>query len=154
MGSESEELKKHNLDSLLFESFPSSDFIFSDNSIANIIQSGRLNLIKDTVVIKLMYQWEAQKNLIKIREDKLDVWISNQMLPFLLKYISFKEMDNYGNFKWSGKSKLKPDYYLLFQQLEFENLLDNAIYYRSQSFNRLEEAESLISKIIKATIRY
>ena len=46
---------------------------------------------------------------------------------------------------------MKPDYYPLFQMVEFENLLDNAAWYQQKVKERLDETEELIEEIIKAT---
>jgi hypothetical protein len=60
-------------------------------------------------------------------------------------------MDNYSNYRWAGKSKVKPNYYLLFQKVEFENFLDNSLWLHQQIIERLEETDTLIDKIINAT---
>ncbi|MBL4604229.1 MAG: hypothetical protein JKY02_00750 [Flavobacteriaceae bacterium] len=107
IGSSKEELNLHNLDSLFYESLPAAQFISTQHSISNIIQNGKLNIIKDNRIIKLIYQWEALVKAINQREAIKGNWSDERIIPFLAKYISFKEMDNYGDFEWSGRSKLK-----------------------------------------------
>jgi hypothetical protein len=63
-------------------------------------------------------------------------------------------MDNYGNFEWSGTSKLKKDYYPLFQSLEYENLLDNFLYLHLNQYLELEKIEVIANKIIELTKEY
>ena len=128
MGSSGEELKKHNLDSLFFKSLPASQFTSSEQSISNIIQGGRMNIIRDEEIVKLIYSWQAQTEAVKIRESALDNWSYDKIIPIMSKYISLKEMDAYGNYEWTGKSKLKKPYVPLFQSLEYENLLDNCLF--------------------------
>ena len=70
------------------------------------------------------------------------------------EYISFKDMDTYGRFEWTGKSKLKKDYYPLFQSLEYENLLDNFLYLHLQQYEELEKAERIANQIIDLTKPY
>ena len=151
IGKSKEVLSKHNLDSLLFHSFQGYELGFSDNAIKNIVQSDGLNLFKDEEITTLLNQWNALSDIRDTRLKKIDNWNSNHFIPFLLPYISFKEMDSNGNFRWTGKSKVKPDYYILFQKVEFENLIDNALWYYKSLQNRLEETEVLIDEIISAT---
>ncbi|MFC7357690.1 hypothetical protein ACFQO1_08330 [Jejudonia soesokkakensis] len=151
IGLSEEELVAHNLDSLLFESFPSNEIAFANNAVNSIVQNGRLKLFKDDEISTLLYQWNSLAEIRKIRLEKLDSWNNNIFLPYLLPHISFKEMDNHGNFKWSGTSKVKPNYYSLFQNVAFENLLDNALWLHQQVIIRMDETETLIDKIIEVT---
>jgi len=154
IGSDAEELSKYNLDSLLFESVPSLQIVFSDNSIKNIVQTGKLDIIKNQEVIQLINQWEAQKVLLKENEQKLSEWLNNQLLPFISDYVAYKQMDLHGKMPWGGKSKLQPNYYLLFQQLKYENILDNVLWYHNKIRLSLETTNNLIIKIISATDPY
>lgn len=151
IGASNEELLKNNLDSLFFETFPSNELAFGDNAVKNIVQNGRLNLFKDEAITNLLYQWNSLADIRKTRFDKLDSWNNEHFLPFLLPYMSFKEMDSQANYRWAGKSKVKPNYYPLFQKVEFENLLDNALWLHQQIIDRLKETENLIDNIIDAT---
>ena len=151
IGVSKEELSKHNLDSLLFESFPSNELAFADNAVKNLVQNGRLNLFKDEAITNLLNQWNSLSEIRKIRFEKLDSWNNEQFIPYLLSYISMKEMDNYANYSWAGKSKVKPDYYPLFQKIEFENLLDNSLWLHQKIIERINETEILIDEIINTT---
>jgi len=151
IGASDAELSSTNLDSLLFESFPSNEIAFANNAVNSIVQNGRLNLFKNETITTLLYQWNALSEIRKIRYEKLDSWNNEHFLPFLLSYISFKEMDAYANYRWAGKSKVKPKYYPLFQKVEFENLLDNSLWLHQQIIERLKETEDLIDKIIEVT---
>ena len=154
IGSDEATLQKHNLDSLFYESLPSLQIVLSNNTVKNIVLSGKLNTIKNAEIIKLINQWEAHLVLIKEREKTLLDWINNQLIPLISDYVPFKQMDAYGNMPWSGKSKLKSDYYRLFQQLKYENVLDNVLWYHNKNRLSLEIANDLILKIIKATEPY
>jgi len=154
IGSDLTTLQKHNLDSLFYESLPSLQIVFSNNTIKNIVLSGKLSIIKNTEVIQLINQWEAHMVLLKEREKTLSDWINNQLIPLISDYVPFKEMDAYGDMPWSGKSKLKSDYYTLFQQLKYENILDNVLWYHNKNRLSLDIANDLILKIINATEPY
>ena len=151
IGASQEELARHNLDSLLFESFPSNEIAFANNAVNSIVQNGRLNLFKNETITTLLYHWNSLSEIRKVRYEKLDSWNNEHFLPFLLSYISFKEMDSNANYKWAGKSKVKPNYQPLFQKVEFENLLDNSLWLHQQIIDRLKETEDLIDKIIEVT---
>jgi hypothetical protein len=151
IGASQEELERRNLDSLLFESFPSNEIAFANNAVNSIVQNGRLNLFKNETITTLLYQWNSLSEIRKIRYEKLDSWSNEHFLPFLLSYISFKEMDSNANYRWAGKSKVKPNYHPLFQKVEFENLLDNSLWLHQQIIDRLQETEDLIDAIIEVT---
>ncbi len=151
IGLPEEELLKYNIDSLLFESFPSNEIAFANNAVNSIVQNGRLNLFKNDSISTMLYQWNSLAEIRKIRFEKLDSWNNDIFLPYLLPYISFKEMDANAQLRWGGKSKVKPNYYPLFQNVAFENLLDNSLWLHKEVVNRLEETDSLIDQIIKAT---
>lgn len=151
IGISEEELSQHNLDSLFFESFPSNELAFANNAVNNIVQNGHLNLFENTSINELLNQWNSQAEIRKARIEKLDSWNNVQFIPFLLPYISFKEMDSNSNYRWSGKSKVKPNYYPLFQSVEFENLLDNSLWLHQKIIERLNETEKLIDEIIDTT---
>lgn len=152
IGSSREALLKHNLDSLLYQSFSASEVAFADNTIKSIMQSGRLDLLKNEKVTDLLYKWNTLSEIRKTRMYKLDDWSNNHFIPYLLTKISFKEMDaTSSGLKWAGQSKVKPDYYPLFQEVEFENYLDNSLWFHNQVFLRCEETERLIDEIIHAT---
>ena len=151
VGSDRETLEAENLDSLFYNSFQGEELGLSDNSINSIVQSGQLRLFKNEPITSLFQEWNALSSVREKREEKLDYWTNNHFIPFLLPHISFKEMDAINGFFWSGKSKLKPDYYPLFQRIEFENLLDNTLWMNQQVLIRLEESEVLIEEIIRET---
>ncbi|MCK0110383.1 DUF6090 family protein [Flavobacteriaceae bacterium S0825] len=154
MGSSGDELQKHNLDSLFYSSLPAAQFTASEQSISNIIQGGRMNIIRNQEIKKLLYQWQAQLDAVEIRERALDNWSYQQILPIMSKYISFKEMDANGNYDWAGKSKLKKTYDPLFQSLEYENLLDNFLFLHLNNLQEIEKANIIITQILDITKPY
>lgn len=151
IGASNEELDKYNLDSLLYTSFGANELYFADNTLRNIMNSGQLNLIKNEDISLLLYEWNQLSEIRKLRIEKLDAWANGKFIPYLLSKISFKEMDVNANLKWGGKSKVKPKYHSLFQELKFENYLDNNLWFHNEILKRCNESEILIDKIIDAT---
>ena len=151
IGTSKKELYKHNLDSLFYSSFGPGEIVFADNTIKNIMQSGKLNLLKSKKITDLLYKWNTLSEIRKTRIVKLDEWANDKFLPYLIDKISFKQMDMYSGYSWTGKSNVKPDYYLLFQDIAFENYLDNHLWHSNQVIERCNESDLLIDEIIVAT---
>ena len=151
IGATEQELAKHNIDSLFYVSFGANELAFADNTLKNIMQSGQLNLLKNEDINGLLYRWNVLSEIRKIRMDKLDSWVNDKFIPYLLPRISFKQMDTNDNLSWSGTSKVKPEYFPLFQEVEFENFLDNNLWFHQQILERCDETEMLIDDIINAT---
>ncbi|QBA64959.1 hypothetical protein [Muriicola soli] len=151
VGSNRETLEAQNLDSIFYNSFLGEELGLSENSINSIIQSGQLRLFRNEPITTLFQQWNAISSVRVRREEKLDYWTNNHFIPFLLPFISFKEMDSNAGYFWSGNSNLKPDYYPLFHKIEFENMLDNTLWMNQQVLIRLEESEVLIEEILRET---
>jgi hypothetical protein len=151
IGETREGLSKQNLDSLFYEAYQGYELAFTENATKNIVEGGRLNLFKDEEMTTLLNQWNSLSEIRENRLNKLDSWNNGYSIPYLIPYISFKEMDANANFRWTGKSKVRPDYYPLFQKVEFENLIENSLWYQQNLNDRLEETEVLIDKIINAS---
>jgi hypothetical protein len=151
IGASREELEKYNIDSLMSVSMGDSDLAFADNTLNNLIQTDRLNLITKDSLTSLLYQWGTLKAIRKTRAERSDQWVNEEYLPYLMSKISFKQMDAYGGFDWAGKSKVKPDYHGLFQEVKFENFLDNTLWYNQKLLERGQEIDGLIQRIIEET---
>ena len=151
IGASREELNQHNLDSLIHFSMGSADVAFADNTLNNLIQTDRLNLITNDTLSELLYQWGSLKAVHQKRADKLDNWVNEQYVPYLMTKISFKQVDGYGGHDWGGPSKVKPDYYGLFQEVSFENFLDNTLWYNQKLLDRAYEIDRLIQRIMEET---
>ncbi|WP_445386507.1 hypothetical protein ACT6NV_06815 [Robiginitalea sp. IMCC44478] len=151
IGAEEAIVRSQNTDSLLFHFLPALDLSTSGTSLQNVIQSGKMNLITNKMLINALYQWEALLDQVKQREQFGDEWTNNIMLPMMAEYISFKEMDAQGDYSWTGKSRLANRKMELFQSLVFENYLDNSLYLQQNLIIQLEKAEALATEIISLT---
>jgi len=154
VGKSAEELQKHDLDSLFYASLPSSQIVFSNNTVQNIVQTGKLDIIENPEIVQLINQWEATTVMIKEREQTLQDWINNHLMPVINDYVAFKEIDHNANFSWTGKTVLTPDYYTLFHLLKYENVQDNMLWYHNKNLKGLEIANGVIKNIINATAPY
>ncbi|WP_161624663.1 hypothetical protein [Winogradskyella psychrotolerans] len=75
------------------------------------------------------------------------------MLTYLTKHASLKNIDSYGILAWNKKSKLKHSNYKMFQDIEFENVIDNQAWDLKNYILSLEELENTMDRIIIETNR-
>jgi hypothetical protein len=83
--------------------------------------------------------------------EDLDVKIENDVTPYLTKNHSLKDIDFYGDLKWKSKSILKIDKLKIFEDIEYENLLDDLIYRKRAYYNALKTTYNIIDSIIEET---
>ena len=154
MGKSGIHISNMNIDSLFYNSIVSPDYKPSQNTISFMVQSGPSNLIQNEKINKLIYQWKSLNDELSEVNRNLDKWVNEIEIPFLSKHISFREIDKYAKFDWDSNSVLKKDSYLIFQSLEFENILENTLYYHVIYIKRLEAIKEIQIKIISETEMY
>lgn len=150
-GADKFELAKYNLDSLLNSSLMADSYLPTSNSLQDIMQSGRMNLLNNAELKNTILSWNAALDLFKEYKEVQTNWQNNQYMPYTLSVISYKQMDIYNQKSWSGKSKLATDYYSLFQDLKFENLVDNNLWLLEYLLNQLDVIEKYQERIIELT---
>ena len=74
-----------------------------------------MNLISDPELIKALYAWEAQINLVEKRQGFVNEW-NMDFVHLLTDYVSFKEMDAQGGYPWTGASRLETKIVELFHR--------------------------------------
>ena len=119
MGQNREAFEGVNIDSLLYLFLGPSDFNLSNTSVENVIQSGKMNVLNNAELVNKIYEWEAFIGYLTKREQKRDQWNYDHVMPLMSQYISFREMDLIGGFRWTGKSNLEHDFHPMFQNLIF-----------------------------------
>lgn len=148
IGKSKEIIDISNPDSLLNFSFPGNSQDLSNSVYNDIVQSGRLKLITNKKLRLILMDIEKGRQLILERNDKLDNWTFSITLPFLSHHVSFKQMDKYV-YPWGDKSNLEVDYYPVFQNLQFENILDNDAFLIQRCNEALELSKTSILEAIK-----
>jgi hypothetical protein len=151
IGKHEDEIKKYNTDSLLFSSLESGEFKFSENTISDLLQSGRLQLLHNEKLINLLYEWSSTKMAYYTSNERVNLKIDNELVPYLQKKYPLRDIDMYGNLKWKNKTLLKTNKLQIFEDIEFENIMDDYLYRINGSRARLEELEIIIAAIIKET---
>lgn len=151
VGAEKSELDGYKLDSLFNSSLMADSYLPTSHSLQDIMQSGRMNLLNNLELKNTILSWNAALDLFKEYKDVQTNWQNNQYMPYTLSVISYKQMDIYNKKSWSGKSKLATDYYPLFQDLKFENLVDNNLWLLEYLLKQLDVIEKYQEKIIELT---
>ena len=131
--------------------FPYIDYLPSNNAIDDIIQSGKLKRLDNAMLSSKLSDWKTLIYILESREKKLDDWTMLETLPYLDRYISWRDIGVSNNYNWSTKGKLPTDYNFILNDLEFENILENHIFFVNQSKNRYEEIINLVEEIILIT---
>ena len=151
MGKPQHEIKIYNTDSLLYTIVDFNSFNPSENAISDLLQSGRLQLLTNEKLKDHLYDWSRIMTLAKENYQGYDSKVENYLIPYLTKYYSIKDIDKYGFLKWKKSSTLKVDKLKVFQEIEFENLIDDALY-RLKGYNTaLLNAQLIIDNILNET---
>lgn len=151
IGKDEDLLKTQNVDSLIFYAFDPPIFRPSENTVSGLIQSGRLELIQNQELVNLLYTWGQTMKALTDRVTRFTSKYDLVMFPFLSKHYSFKDIDAYGPLNWQEKSKLKVDKLQIFQDIEFENITDEFLYWISDNKNLMIELNLLIDNILQET---
>lgn len=144
-------LQKHNTDSLLSESINYYDYRPTQNVVSDLLSSGNLKLISSDSLRMFLFQWSSLLNQKEEAWETLDDFSQNMMMPYLTKHASLKNIDSYGVLQWKQPSKLNLDTSKMFQDLEFENNMDNHAWSINNYINALQDLEKTIDKVIEAT---
>lgn len=151
MGKDEELIKKQNSDSLIYYAFDPPIFRPSENTVSGLIQSGRLELLQNQELVDLIYEWGRTMKALTDNSERILIKADDEVLPYLSKNYSLKDMDSYGELKWKNKTILEVDKLKIFQDIEFENITDDFLYRLLTSKNKLMELETIIDKILNET---
>ncbi|WP_228850485.1 DUF6090 family protein [Aegicerativicinus sediminis] len=146
-----QKLNQKVIDSLIDKIFPISDYIPSNNALDDIIQSGKLSSLDNSKLSSKLSEWKSILHILSSRDDKLEEWIFSQLIPYLNKYVSWRDVGVQNNYNWSTKGALPSNYNYIFTDLEFENILENHIFFVNESLRRQTEALTIINEIIELT---
>ena len=150
IGQPKEILNENNLDSLIAASLDYKEYRPSQVVYADLIASGRLNLISENLRL-LLFEWSIALDGKKEGYDTLDEISQTLLLPYLTKNASMKNIDSYSIVDWKEKSKLPTNYYKMFKDLEFENNMENQLWDLTNYIIWLENLEKATDKVISKT---
>ncbi|GGG57095.1 hypothetical protein GCM10010976_29910 [Bizionia arctica] len=151
MGKDEEFINKHNSDSLMYYALDFPIFRPSENTISGLIQSGRLELLQNQDLVDLIYEWGRTMKALNDHSERLLIKNDNEVLPYLSKNYSLKDMDVYGDLNWKNQTILEIDKLKIFEAIEFENIMDDFLYRVNECKKKLIELEIIINKILMET---
>jgi hypothetical protein len=148
VGTEKAALEQKNIDSFLFAAFEFYKYDPSENALSDLIQSGRLKFLNDVELKNDLYQWSQQKLVEKDWYE--DIAENGQKLMDVLssKY-PIKNIDQYGRLQWKEKSKLRNQKYAVFQDLQFENYLNDLLFALTNDILELEKLAEILERITR-----
>ena len=146
-----EQIDTKMIDTLLNDIFPSIDYLPSNNALNDIIQSGKLSALNSPELSNKLADWKSLVHTMSAREKKLDDFVWRDLLPYLNKYISWRDGSLINNSSWGTKGKLPTNHRHILSDLEFENILENHIYLINQCLKRNSDAINLVDEIIELT---
>ena len=148
MNLERELLTSENTDKLLYDIFENGSLEVTENSILEILQSNKLQKIKNDSLKKLIVEWTQKRNRIAITEKNVSEK-DKYLVRYLIKRYPLKNIDAYGVLQWKESSTIEIDKYLIFYDIEFENIIDDYLY-NIVNFNmRLRSLKTNVDQIIK-----
>lgn len=151
MKADEKELQKENIDSLLAAAVDVFEYHPTQNTLTEILSTGNLNLITNDSLRYELLNWSAEFDELDEAWKTLDDFNQHMVIPYLTENASMKNIDKYSLMAWEESSKFNVDYVKLFNDIEFENQLDNlgwaVVNYRLV----LSRLEKLINKIILLT---
>jgi hypothetical protein len=152
IGEPKEILNNHNIDSLLAQTLDYWSYKPSQAVVLDLISSGKLNLISSDSLRLQLFEWSSKLEENQESYLTMDEISQNLVLPYLTKNASMKNIDNYGILLWNKKTKLHhDDNYNMFQELEFENVMDNQSWVILNYINTLETLKNTMDRIIEET---
>lgn len=153
VGKSKVELEKYNLDSLMARSFQYKRFNPSEDVLTVLLSSGKLSLLRNDSVRDVLYSWSSDKITLNEHFEDLDDNMS-KILDYLTINYPLKNFDIYSHGDKTKGTNLKVDRYKIFEQLVFENNLENHIYYLSTYIKAMKASGKIIDEIITFSEEY
>ena len=153
IGMNREELLEHNLDSLFNSSWELDYYFPTSKSFDNVLQSGggHIKLLENVELKNTLMDWTSMIEQLRSYDELITNWQNNQYFPYLLNTVSLKQMNIYNQKVYGGESRIKTDYYAIFQELRLENILNNYLYLIQFSIEQLNDLKRIQQKIIDLT---
>lgn len=151
MNKNSEELSKHNIDSILYKSIEHTPFNPSNAILSEILHGGKLYLIKDAELKRKLFEWTREVEKNKTSYTLYEKWTEEQMLVYYTKNIALKNIDKYSPIAWKQNSEFESGTVDIFRDREFENIVDNELYHIGMLKEEYLQIEDIIDSIVKRT---
>ncbi len=150
-------IRQHNIDSLLYISILIADFQPNQFILSQMKTTDKMQIIRSEILKRLLYDWENELNVKTEAFNMWNTYFMNSLIPFLDEHASVRNMDYYGNYKWSKKTPLQNNTNELFSLLAFDNRLENHMFCLnafSESINhQMEIAETIRMEIGNSSVK-
>lgn len=144
-------IERNNPDSLLYFVLEPGEFRPSENTVNDLIQSGRLKLLQNKKLKDQLYKWQSALKDFDAQYNRVEIKIDQDIIPYLNKNYALKDIDKYGALNWKEESTLKVKKYDIFNDIEFENILDDYLYRINSCKKNIDSIEQIIDEILKET---
>jgi hypothetical protein len=151
MNKSREEIRHHNPDSLIFWSIEYRSFNPTNSVLSEIIPSGKINLIESDQLKGHLFSWMRELENNKTTFTMYVNWTETKVLDYLTDHIALKNVDQYGLLSWAKPSEFDGDYYPIFHDRVYENILDNDLYHLAGLLQDYETLAKIIDSIIDQT---
>lgn len=151
MNKDQKYLPQFNIDSFIYWSIDFTSFNPSNNVLDEILQSGRLGLIKNKDLVSDLFDWERVEESLQNNYIIRQNFIEEQIMPYLNDNISLKNIDKYSPMQWTTPTEFKSDYSMIFHDRKFENLIDNNLYHLAKLREEYTNLGRIMDKIIEET---
>lgn len=141
-------------DQLLFNSFEHLNYFPSQHSLNELIQSGKMQYLRNDRLKSLLYQWSTALDTSLEGFNGVDQKVEQDILPYLTRKYPLKDMDRFGPLAWKEGSTLEADKTLILRELEFENLIDDNLYRLNDFLISLVELRVLVEEILVESSQY
>jgi len=141
-------LESENTDKLLYDIFEEGSLQVSENSILEILESNKLQKIKNDSLKNLILEWNQKIGELTLNE-KRNFQKGQYLVRYLMKRYPIKNIDAYGILQWKESSTIEIDKYSIFYDIEFENIIDDYLYSIVRFNMRLKSLKTNVNQIIK-----
>ena len=143
-------IQKINMDSIINNSLYYGNFNPANSTILELISSGKLNLVSNQSLKQNLYKWIQLLGDSDEDFKNQDQQATTQLIPYISKHLSIKNLNTYKDFGVSEESELFNLYYNdVFHDLEFENLYQSKLFWNTTMVNHYKALDRLAIEILK-----
>ncbi len=148
---EGRNISETTFDKILFESLEQTNYFPSQNSITELIQSGKMQYLSNEKIKVLLYKWASSMDRSRDAFLGVDGKAEQDIVPYLSEFYPLKDMDMHGPLQWQKVSRLSVNKLQILDQIQFENLIDDQIYRLDRYLSNLAELRAILVEILEAS---
>lgn len=138
------------IDSILFLTISNPYWKRSEFTLRNLESTGKLSSLSNKNLKTKLYEYSLAITDIVDKDDDATIAF-NQLLNYIKKNGSLRNLDSGGSHITEGRTKLNYNHLQFFSDLEFENAIDDCLVYVRQRIQRFEKAKKIIDEVISIT---